>query len=178
MSGLCFKYSSVVLERIVTVNLLQLNIYRFGEKYVFKVDDFKRIFNYKSTDYLKTYYGFQMIYNDYTNLENILSFLNRSRKPYARNVAKIILDELKLNYITSDSKESNILKLVVDFLDKSEEYVCQYNVDMKYKIDMYFPKMKIAFEIDEFNHINRDPMAEKIRETYIINKLFILFFLK
>jgi very-short-patch-repair endonuclease len=36
-----------------------------------------------------------------------------------------------------------------------------------YRIDLYFPKYKLAVECDEYNHSDRDIHKEKERETYI-----------
>jgi very-short-patch-repair endonuclease len=41
----------------------------------------------------------------------------------------------------------------------------------KYRIDLYFPKEKIAVECDEKNHSNRNPNEEKERENYITEQL-------
>jgi len=38
-----------------------------------------------------------------------------------------------------------------------------------YRIDLYFPKYKLAIECDEYNHIDRDINKEKEREKYIIS---------
>jgi very-short-patch-repair endonuclease len=40
----------------------------------------------------------------------------------------------------------------------------------KYRIDLYFPDYRLAVECDENNHIDRDPILEKIREDYIISR--------
>jgi RNase P subunit RPR2 len=42
----------------------------------------------------------------------------------------------------------------------------QYMID-KYKVDLYFIDYKLVIECDENNHINRDPINEKIRENFI-----------
>ena len=39
-----------------------------------------------------------------------------------------------------------------------------------YRIDLYFPKYRLAIECDENNHIDRDPSDEKIRDEYIISQ--------
>lgn len=38
----------------------------------------------------------------------------------------------------------------------------------KYRIDLYFPDYRLAIECDENNHMDRDPILEKIREDYIL----------
>jgi hypothetical protein len=37
----------------------------------------------------------------------------------------------------------------------------------KYKVDLYFLDYKLVVECDEYNHNDRDPVKEKIREEYI-----------
>jgi very-short-patch-repair endonuclease len=37
-----------------------------------------------------------------------------------------------------------------------------------YRIDLYFPAYHLAVECDEYNHADRDPEYEKIREEYIL----------
>jgi very-short-patch-repair endonuclease len=37
-----------------------------------------------------------------------------------------------------------------------------------YRIDLYFPEYHLAVECDEYNHADRDPEYEKIREEYIL----------
>ena len=48
---------------------------------------------------------------------------------------------------------------------------CVNNRNGYYFIDFYFPDYNLAIEIDEHNHIVRDPTYEKCREDYIMNKL-------
>ena len=53
----------------------------------------------------------------------------------------------------------------------------QYSVD-QYKIDLYFPKHKLAIECDEFGHLDRDIEYEVKQQKYVENKLgcqFILY---
>lgn len=42
----------------------------------------------------------------------------------------------------------------------------QFNIG-KYKVDLYFIDCKLVVECDEFNHGDRDPLKEIIREEYI-----------
>jgi very-short-patch-repair endonuclease len=39
-----------------------------------------------------------------------------------------------------------------------------------YRIDLYFPDYHLAVECDEYNHTDRDPDNEKIREDYILSQ--------
>ena len=44
----------------------------------------------------------------------------------------------------------------------------QFNIG-KYRVDLYFIDYKLIVECDEFNHIDRDEIKEKIREEYILS---------
>ena len=39
----------------------------------------------------------------------------------------------------------------------------------KYRADLYFIDYKLVIECDEFNHCDRDPQEEKMREDYILS---------
>ena len=67
------------------------------------------------------------------------------------------------------SKEQSVLnKLLEAFL--REEMYQQYSV-LNYKIDLYFVKYKLAVEIDEHGHKERDSKNELMRENAIKQKL-------
>ena len=51
----------------------------------------------------------------------------------------------------------------------------QKNVN-NFRIDLYLPDQKLAIEIDEHNHADRDPSYERERETYIKAQLGCKFF--
>ncbi len=48
----------------------------------------------------------------------------------------------------------------------SREYFC-----VKYRIDLYFKKQKLAIECDEYGHQDRDPEKETERQTFLTDKL-------
>ena len=67
------------------------------------------------------------------------------------------------------SKEQSVLnKLLEAFL--REEMYQQYSV-LNYKIDLYFVKYKLAVEIDEHGHKERDRKKKLSRENAIKQKL-------
>uniref|UniRef100_A0A6G6ABG6 Bro-n domain-containing protein n=1 Tax=Borely moumouvirus TaxID=2712067 RepID=A0A6G6ABG6_9VIRU len=73
-------------------------------------------------------------------------------------------------------KEINIVKELDIFCNMSgfeskHQYVIKYNNKNKYIVDYYLPEFKIAIEIDEFNHKDRDPIYEKQRQLIITKKL-------
>ena len=53
---------------------------------------------------------------------------------------------------------------------KGEKMYTQHNVD-GYRIDLYFPKHKLALEYDEFDHLDRDIGYEVERQKHIEEKL-------
>ena len=44
----------------------------------------------------------------------------------------------------------------------------------KYRVDLYFPDYQLAVECDENNHVDRNPVNEKIREEFILSQGCIL----
>ena len=53
---------------------------------------------------------------------------------------------------------------------KGEEILNQFNTD-GYRINLYFPRHKLAVDCDEFGHKERDIEYEVRRQKYIENKL-------
>ena len=95
--------------------------------------------------------------------------INKSRKP-SHNL-KILADfagvELHKNKWLCKEQES-ILNITTAF--EGQMMRTQYSVD-QYKIDLYFPKHKLAIGYDEFGHLDRDIEYEGKRQKYIENKL-------
>jgi very-short-patch-repair endonuclease len=56
----------------------------------------------------------------------------------------------------------------------NEEIICQYHIT-KFFIDMYFPKYKLAIEIDENGHNDRPINYDKDREYYIKKEINCVF---
>jgi len=54
------------------------------------------------------------------------------------------------------------------------QFIIVYD-DLKYSIDYYLPKYKIAIEIDDFDHKNRDQKYEHKREQFIKKQLGCIF---
>ena len=123
--------------------------------------------------YLASYYGknyniYIKVINKrkYTNSDGLREILSKSRKISC----KAFMEQIGLNTVTKiQSHEAQLLEQVVDFLeDKSSkiDYETQYPVG-SYFVDMYIPKYKIAIEIDEKGHSDRDAVYEQNREDYI-----------
>ena len=67
------------------------------------------------------------------------------------------------------TKEQSVLSKILEAFSKHE--IClQYSI-LEYKIDAYFLKYRLAVEIDEHGHINKDAEKEIINENKIKQKL-------
>lgn len=76
-------------------------------------------------------------------------------------------------------KETDIINELNNFCVSSNiNFIYPYSVKnktSKYIIDYYLPDYKIAIEIDEFDHSDRDPKYEKKRENFLKKKLGCIF---
>ena len=96
---------------------------------------------------------------------------NRSNKEQQRQNFRLLLGFTERDIFLS--KEQSVLnKLLVAFL--REEMYQQYSVS-SYKIDLYFVKYKLAVEIDEHGHKERDSEKELSGENAIKQKLGCIF---
>ena len=99
--------------------------------------------------------------------KGLKKFLCISRSPESSQLAKffnIDVNETKVTPI-----ESTTIKIIQDTFN-GEEMHFQYWVD-KYRVDLYFPKYRIAIECDENGHSDRDLKYELQREEHIKEKL-------
>ena len=80
--------------------------------------------------------------------------INKCRKPTPNliNLAKCLGTELHKNKWLC--KEQDTLRQIMQALN-GEEIIHQFSVG-KYRIDLYFPKYKLAIECDKFVHHDRD----------------------
>ena len=67
------------------------------------------------------------------------------------------------------TKEQSIINTLLETFSR-EEITFQHFV-LGYKIDAYFVKYKLAVEIDEYNHEQRDNKKELSRENAVKQKL-------
>ena len=79
-------------------------------------------------------------------------FLMRCRKPKAFDVAKDFC--VKIQHCLLASKEQDALGQIMQAVNG--EYMIHQFSDGKYRIDLYFPKYKLAVECDEFDHRDRN----------------------
>lgn len=92
--------------------------------------------------------------------------LSKSRKVVAKTVADAFNIDLITTHVMS-VEQSTIRNIMRAF--KNEEMVQQYSVK-KYRIDLYFPKHKLAVECDENSHdksIEYDSKREKEIQTIL-----------
>ena len=129
-----------------------------------------------------------LAFNDVENNANRM-IRNEHRKYYLRRVDikdyNVMIDGRNFydNPISSQIEKYNELRKVTIFLTKEQsvltetttvfarcEIYLQYSV-LDYKIDAWFPKYKLAIEIDELGRFDRDSEKEKTRENKIKQKL-------
>ena len=103
-----------------------------------------------------------------------LHVINRCRKPMPNliNLAGCLGTEFHKNKWLC--KEQDALHQIMQAF-KGEEMIHQFSVG-KYRIDLYFPRYKLAIECDEFDHRDRDIECEVERQKHIerlINCTFV-----
>ena len=100
---------------------------------------------------------------------SVLYVINKFRKPShnLRSLAEFVEVELYKNKWLSKEQES-ILNIVTAFEGKKMHI--QYNVN-QYRIDLYFPKHKLAIECDKFDHQDRYIEYEVKHQKCIEDKL-------
>lgn len=89
-----------------------------------------------------------------------------SRKPNAIDIAKEL--NIEINDIFYIPFETSLIKFIKEVY-KNEMIIDQFYID-PYKIDLYFPKYKLAIECDEYFHCFQKEDDIK-REEYIKEKL-------
>ena len=103
----------------------------------------------------------------FVNLDGVLEFVTKSRKPQVLELAKALgINIHKQKFL---SKEQETISIIMQAL-KEIKMIDQYTVD-NYRIDLYFPKHNLAVECDEFEHNDRDVNYEVTRQKYIEAKL-------
>ena len=100
-------------------------------------------------------------------------FLMRYRKPKAFDVAKYFT--IKIEHCLPASKEQDSLDQIMQAFN-GEEMIHQLGAG-KYRIDLYFPKYKLAIECNEFDHRDRD-IGYKVERKKHIEKLLNFTFVR
>ena len=100
----------------------------------------------------------------YINEAGLRSLVVNSQLPTASDIATQLGISVETRYVR---KETEIVGFVQDVLTQMiVPFEFQSNVN-NFLIDLYLPDQKLAIEIDEHNHADRDPSYEKEREMYI-----------
>ena len=100
----------------------------------------------------------------YINEAGLRALVIKSQLPTASDVATQLGISVETRYVR---KETEIVGFVQDVLTQMMvPFEFQKNVN-NFRIDLYLPDQKLAIEIDEHNHADRDPSYEKEREMYI-----------
>ena len=142
ITELC-KYIGIKISRSVTQH------YRDDEKVIVKI---------------KTNGGEQQV--AFFTYNGLCRLLCKSRQKIPDELLSLChVKQLKYNCIELDT----ISNITTAFT--GEEYILQYQI-LSYRIDLYFPKYRIAVECDELHHSKKDNSSnDEIREKRIIQEL-------
>lgn len=100
----------------------------------------------------------------FINKKGLIQLLMASRLSGMDKLCKMLGIKTIYRY---KAKEIEILdELSIFFSELDIKYISQ-KITGKYKIDIYVPKYKLAIEIDEYDHKDRDIKYEGLREKYI-----------
>jgi very-short-patch-repair endonuclease len=100
----------------------------------------------------------------YINEAGVRRLVVKSQKPQASELAKQLGINEETRYLR---KETEIVGFIQDVLTQLMiPFEFQKSV-INYRIDLYLPRQKLAVEIDENNHADRDPCYEQAREERI-----------
>ncbi len=104
----------------------------------------------------------------YINEAGVRRLVVKSQKPQASELAKQLGINEETRYLR---KEIEIVGFIQEMLTQTMiPFEFQKSV-ASYRIDLYLPSQKLAIEIDENNHTDRDPSYERAREERIQEEL-------
>jgi very-short-patch-repair endonuclease len=128
------------------------NVHYISKKYEKNIyDTVKKNGGQNKIDYFLTEPAFELLKNSYNLRNRYLVDINNNIKQV--NVCMCIENQT-IGFIENAYK--NILQVKR-----------QYKIG-KYKADLYFIDYKLVIECDEYNHKDRDPIKEKLRDEYMI----------
>jgi very-short-patch-repair endonuclease len=136
------------------VKHLQKN-YRENIHYVVQKDNFKNMNKYGGQNkmvFMLTEEAFELLKNSYNLRNRYIVEINDNVK--CVNIGMCI--------------ENQTIGFIENAYGKILNLKRQYKFG-KYRADLYFIDYKLVVECDENDHIDRDPIQEKIREQYIIS---------
>ena len=104
----------------------------------------------------------------FSSRRGLLYVINKCRKPTPNfiNLTKYLGIELHINKWLR--KEQDTLRQMIQVFN-GEEMTHQFSVG-KYRMDLYFPRYKLANECDEFDHRDRD-IEYKVEQQKHIEKI-------
>ena len=107
-----------------------------------------------------------MLFSFFKNFSNV--FGNSSRLSGSNKLAQKLGINVNQRITT---KEADIVDQLITFCDSHEtEYITQHvirSTKHEYRIDFFLPEYEIAIEIDEHNHVGRDPVYEERSVKYM-----------
>ena len=74
-----------------------------------------------------------------------------------------------------NTKEQAVIKLIKDAFER-QDMQTQYSV-LGYRIDIYFPKHKLAIEVDELGHADKN-LSNKIERQKALKKELVCVFIR
>ena len=117
---------------------------------------------------IKECYDYNRRTSIYINEDGLNKLILQSNKPKSIQLAKDCGINVKMKYLR---KEIEIVSFIQSFLTGLKiPFEFQKSVD-KYRIDLFLPVQKLAIEIDEKGHKNRNQIYEQTREETITTLL-------
>jgi very-short-patch-repair endonuclease len=175
--------SKILLSYIKDLNDIKLKYFYYNNIIYFKGRDIGKMLDYKDPcnaislhvddiDKIRYKQRFKNNLEDretiFININGIKKLLMKSQKIYDKNIASFFGIEFDTRYLR---KEIEIISYINEYLNENKiKFEFQKNIN-NYRIDLYLPEYKLAIEIDEFNHNDRNIENELIRENYIKNVL-------
>lgn len=167
-------------------NNINCQIIKIDNEYLFKLSDignylgYKRVstnirtlpYNYKRLLKTDTNGGQQNVY--FLNIDGIKMLICNARKRNNNMLKLARILNINILQIAKNNIESETINKIKKVF-QNEEMIEQYKCD-NYRIDLYFPKQKIAIECDELHHSKQEnQMNDNKRQEYITNKLDCIF---
>jgi very-short-patch-repair endonuclease len=140
-------------KKISLVNNLKKN-YKENIHYIIKKmnNNIKKYGGNNKIDYLLTEEAFELLKNSFNLRNRYIININDNVKQI--NLCMCIENQT-IGFIENSYK---------DVVNVKRQFMIN-----KYRIDLYFIDYKLVIECDEFNHVDRDVIKEKIREEYILS---------
>jgi len=110
----------------------------------------------------------------YINKKGLADLIIKCKTSYNKGFVQMLINRFDLYVrLKIDRKEQKYIGMIKEAF-RHEHMKTQYSVS-NYRIDLFFPKYRIAVECDEHGHRDRDPYEEQKREEHIKSKLSCVF---